>query len=137
MISDVKFVGKDDVIGMLESLTNPSIQDNALLDLGEEILRISDPKVPKRSGELKSSGFPELGNGKVFKEGGKLLVGYNSEYAGYQHQGIRKDGTRIVKNRPAGGQSFFLSATLDENRTQFMQFYKERIKKNIQKFKSK
>jgi phage gpG-like protein len=122
----VTITGIDRVMSNLGKLSNNNIVQNALVDTGDQILRLSESKVPVAEGILKSSGT-------VVKDNKDVLVGYNQEYAAYQHQGVRKDGTRIITNRPGGGESFFLSSTVEQNKAPLVDFAKEQIQKQIQK----
>jgi len=101
-------------------------RDQALQDLGEKIGELSADKVPVEFGILKST-FT------VVKSRGQWLAGYNTEYASYQHQGVRKDGSRVIRNRKGGGQSFFLTQPIQENRQQLLDFFSRRFKHYLQK----
>jgi hypothetical protein len=118
--------GLDEAYRNLGKLTAKNIYSNAIQDTAEKILELAEPKVPHEEGILESSKT-------IIKQNGDVLVGYNSEYASYQHQGVRKDGTRIIVNRPAGGESFFLTQTVQQNQNQLVEFTKERIKKQLEK----
>lgn len=63
-----------------------------LLDEAENI----PPQVPQKTGVLRASRIilpPETSEGRI-----EVRAGYNKEYAAYQHEGERKDGTHKVKN---------------------------------------
>lgn len=116
--------GLTDSLAMLKNIAPDHIHKKSLKMVGEKILELSEPKLPVGDGILKSTGT-------VIEDNGSIIVGYNSEYASYQHEGRRKDGSRIIRNRPAGGESFFLSATIQQNQSQLVEFAKEQIKKLI------
>jgi phage gpG-like protein len=103
-------------------------RNNALQDLGEKIGEISANKVPLDEGILRST-FT------VQKSTTGKLVGYNTEYAAYQHQGVRADGTHIILNRPGGGESFYLTGPVKQNEKALKEFYKERLKKRFNTLK--
>jgi hypothetical protein len=94
--------------------------NKALFDLGHKIGELSSNKVPVDEGMLKQS-FT------VQKVGRPWVCGYNKVYAAYQHQGMRKDGTKIISNRPGGGESFFLSGPVQKNQKQLLKFLQERF----------
>lgn len=100
--------------------------NQALQDLGEKIGELSSPKVPVQEGMLKSS-FT------VQKVGDKWVCGYNQEYAAYQHQGMDKNGARVIEKRPGGGGSFFLSEPAKKNKKQLLEFLQERLNIHLQK----
>jgi hypothetical protein len=122
---NLTITGIEEIFAKFGKVINAGIVNNALHDTADKLLEISDTKVPVGEGQLKSSKTVQnTSNG--------VIAGYNEEYAGYQHQGRRMDGTRIVRQRPAGGQSFFLSSAVDENRSQLQEFTVERITKQLQ-----
>jgi hypothetical protein len=73
-----------------------------------ELLRLSRYVVPFASGRLSQSGF-------FRREGQYWITGYNTKYAMYQHEGMRRDGSRIVRNWSNGRKNKFLENPLKEN----------------------
>ena len=73
-----------------------------------ELLRLSRYVVPFASGRLSQSGF-------FRKEGQYWITGYDTKYAMYQHEGMRRDGSRIVRNWSNGRKNKFLENPLKEN----------------------
>jgi hypothetical protein len=120
----IKVTGIADALSMLNNIAPPKIVKKTLKSVGEKILDLSEPKLPVKDGILKSTGT-------VIENGNHILVGYNSEYAAYQHEGRRQDGSRIIKLRPGGGESFFLSSTVEQNMTQLVEFAQEQVEKLI------
>jgi len=57
------------------------------------------------------------------------LAGFDIIYAAYQHRGRRYDGTRVIKNRPAGGKTGFLKDNFDKNFEKYKQLYIKEIMK--------
>ena len=104
--------------------------NKALQELGWKIGEITQSKVPVEEGILKST-FT------VQKFGGEWVCGYDTEYAAFQHQGFSKDGTRIIRNRPGGGESFFLSGPVQANKVELLQFLQERFNKHLSSLISK
>jgi hypothetical protein len=101
---------------------------NALKLVGEKIGNLASNKVPILNGILKSS-FT------VIEQNNKILAGYNTEYASYQHQGIRADGSFVIRNRPGGGETYFLTNTVNENRKNLINLYHELSKKTFNQIK--
>jgi phage gpG-like protein len=118
--------GLDEVYLKLGKLTANHLLKNALVDVGDLVLKLADKKVPVAEGILKSSGT-------VIKQDRDVLVGYNQEYAAFQHQGVRKNGSRIIRNRPGGGESFFLTSTIEENKDALNEAIKIQIAEEIKK----
>jgi hypothetical protein len=118
--------GIDQAIATIGKLAVKKIVLNTLEDVGNELLRRADLRVPHKEGILKDSGI-------VIKESDAVLVGYDSEYASYQHQGVRQDGTRIIKNRPGGGETFWLKNTADENLDELMKVAQDEIVNELKK----
>ena len=73
-----------------------------------ELLRLSRFVVPFASGRLSQSGF-------FRREGQYWITGYDTKYAMYQHEGMRRDGSRIVRNWSNGRKSKYLENPLKEN----------------------
>jgi hypothetical protein len=73
-----------------------------------ELLRLSRFGVPFDTGRLSQSGF-------FRKEGQYWITGYDTKYAMYQHEGMRRDGSRIVRNWSNGRKNKFLENPLKEN----------------------
>ena len=82
--------------------------DDGLEKVARKIQGDAYDKVPNDTGELVRSY-------KYFVRFGEMEAGYDVEYAEYQHRGSRRDGTHIIRNRPAGGQSDFLYETVEQN----------------------
>jgi hypothetical protein len=108
------------------------------------------PKVPYEEGTLRGSGSVFV-SGKLvdttqnMDPGGtpatvlnepvsantlEAVVGYNTPYAAYQHEGIRQDGTHEVKNytEPGAGAKF-LERKMSENRDDYMAIIAHEIKR--------
>ena len=75
--------------------------DMVLSTMATDILRLSKEQVPvgrpkatggKGGGHLKASGILSR------VENLKYRINYNKEYAAYQHRGMRRDGTHVVRN---------------------------------------
>jgi hypothetical protein len=73
-----------------------------------ELLRLSRFVVPFASGRLSQSGF-------FRREGKYWITGYDTKYAMYQHEGMRRDGSRVVRNWSNGRKSKYLENPLKEN----------------------
>lgn len=101
---------------------------NALKLVSEKIGNLTSNKVPILNGILKSS-FT------VVEQRNKILAGYNTEYAAYQHQGIRADGTYIIRNRPGGGETYFLTNTVNENRKNLINLYHQLSQKTFKQIR--
>jgi hypothetical protein len=122
-MTKVKITGTKEATKNLNKIKNEAIKyanNESLQDLGDKIGNLASNKVPVDRGILKST-FT------VQKAGKKTIAGYNTEYAMYQHQGVRKDGTHVIRNRPGGGESFFLTNAIKENTQKLLNFYKSRF----------
>lgn len=95
-------------MGGLNRQTEKAVS-KALDDVVEVVYNLARPNVPHDTGDLLDSWRVEI------RSELEVLAGYDTVYAMYQHQGRRKDGTHIIRNRPAGGKSFFLKKAIDEN----------------------
>lgn len=110
-----KFIG-------LEKVAALRAFDRAVEDVASKIGEIASKDVPVMEGILKSTfTYQKISN--------VWYIGYNTEYAMYQHEGRRKDGTRIIRNRRGGGKSKFLTDSVTRNKQAILQllsvqFYK-------------
>lgn len=98
---------------------------NSLIKVAKQIRKDAYPFVPNDTGELESSWEIEKQNNT------EIDAGYNIIYAMYQHQGRRQDGTRIIRNRPAGGKNFFLKETVDQNLRKYFDLFEKEFFKNL------
>lgn len=92
----------------LQKLQNMNLNDEWGRICSGELLRLSRFGVPFDTGRLSQSGF-------FRREGQYWITGYDTKYAMYQHEGMRKDGSRIVRNWSNGRKSKFLENPLKEN----------------------
>lgn len=81
----------------------------AVKDVATEILRLSQFEVPHDKGLLQNSGMVE----DVTE--GVSIVGYNKEYASYQHEGRRADGSHVVVNYGKGRKGKYLEDPIKNN----------------------
>lgn len=105
------------------------------------------PTVPLKEGTLRGSGSVFVdgkllatspGAGTPATDAGDLnrpgtleaLVGFNTPYAAYQHEGMRKDGTHVVRNysEPSSGVKF-LENKLNANRDKYLAILNGEIRK--------
>lgn len=91
-----------------------------------ELLRLSRFVVPFASGRLSQSGF-------FRREGQYWITGYNTKYAMYQHEGMRRDGSRIVRNWSNGRKSKYLENPLKENISTWNRVAKEVLASELKK----
>ena len=106
-MSSVK-ITKNTLSKNLQKLQNMDLTNEWGRICAGELLRLSRFVVPFASGRLSQSGF-------FRKEGQYWITGYDTKYAMYQHEGMRRDGTRIVRNWSNGRKSKYLENPLKEN----------------------
>ncbi len=138
----------------LEAVT-PKIAEKAVALAAMRLLRDSVmemPTVPRDKGTLRGSGSvlvqnkhfmsadPVGGNptpatvGDAQIKAGEVVaqVGYNTPYASYQHEGVRLDGTRQVREytEPGSGAKF-LERPLHENARDYAAIMAQTIKEGL------
>ena len=102
------YINTKALVSELEKLAQQAKNPRKGLEaMAESIQKRSFGSVPYDRGDLRESWATE--NISTYS----LLAGYNIPYAMYQHQGRRADGTHIIQNRPAGGESFFLLKSIE------------------------
>lgn len=113
-MSSVK-ITKNTLSKNLQKLQNMDLTNEWGRICAGELLRLSRYVVPfgkakknYRPGRLSQSGF-------FRKEGQYWITGYDTKYAMYQHEGMRRDGSRIVRNWSNGRRSKYLENPLKEN----------------------
>lgn len=100
------------------------------------------PSVPLRDGALRSSGSAYV-DGKHVAGGGTPVadvpkpdmiqgtVIFDGPYAAYQHEGMRRDGTHVVKNYTTPGTGAkYIEAKLHGHPQKYIQIVAESIKRN-------
>lgn len=81
----------------------------ALNQAADEVLRLSQKEVPHDKGLLQNSGAVETIDSDT------VAVGYNKEYAAYQHEGRRADGTHVIQNYQKGRKGKYLEDPIKNN----------------------
>jgi len=77
-------------------------------------------RVPNDTGRL-------LRSWKVQSSHLRMQAGFDTPYASYQERGMRRDRSRRIRNRPAGGETLFLAKTMQENFKSYMGLIIKRI----------
>ena len=90
----------------LDKLSESRVQ-KIMKAVSKQVLADMRNVTPYDTGQLYKSYF--------YKKTGeyKAEFGLNIEYAAYQHEG--GDGIRTIKNRPAGGETYFMLNTINKN----------------------
>lgn len=94
------------LLSLLGSLDSHA--ERGLSRIGDKIQADAYDKVPNDTGELVDSYKYEVYNME-------MEAGYDIAYSKYQHEGQREDGSYVIVNRPAGGESKFLESTVEDN----------------------
>lgn len=85
----------------------------ALARAAEHVRGVAVARTPNRSSHLAgSAGVTVTGAGVD----AVAEVKYPGPYAAFQNRGMRADGTHVIGNRPAGGQTGFLTDTMADQR---------------------
>ena len=95
------------------------------LERGAEHIRtVAVSRTPNRTGGLaNSAGVTVYGSGlDCYAE-----VKYPGPFAAYQNRGMRATGDYIIRNRPAGGMTGFLSTTMVDQREAVLQIIADTI----------
>lgn len=87
---------------------NEQAMERALKRMVQDIFVLSQFKVPEKDGTLRRTGKQQV----IGRLHHRVSYGENGaeDYAGFQHRGMRRDGTHIVRNyTKAGSQKNYLS----------------------------
>lgn len=85
-----------------------AMEKKALTEMADTLLVLARHEVPFRDGDL-------AGSGNVDPAGDEVIVAFNIEYASYQHEGVRRDGTRRVQFHNDGRKTKYLEDPLKLN----------------------
>lgn len=100
------------------------VVSEALSTVALEFKRDVLPHTPRDKGQL-------LNSWKVQKKDLTIEEGYTEIYAMYQEMGKRADGTHVIRNRPAGGKTFFMKSTIEENTKKYIKMYEDLVFKKL------
>lgn len=115
---------KRDLDRLADRSTITRAYKKALEKVADQIQKDAKNKTPEGTKELLNSWVKEW-------DGDDLLAGYDIIYAMYQHQGRRDDGTHIIRNRPAGGETYYLKNTLDQNANKYFELFETEFFNNL------
>lgn len=121
-----KLTFTDGVSKNLQKISSDKASDDWGQKASAQLLELSRREVPFDEGNLNRSGF----NGK---DSDGYFVAYTEEYAAYQHEGIRADGSRLVRNHKNGRKSKFLEDPLKENLYEWRKLGGSAIKTELKK----
>lgn len=95
--------------------------------MADSLLLISRLEVPHDTGYLQASGH-------VFydKAEDSWNVAYNTEYASFVHEGMRRDGSHIIRHYQKGRKKKYLEDPLKLNLSMFQQRGKEYVATKLQ-----
>lgn len=106
--------------------SNEKAMERALERMGNDIFVLSQFKVPYEHGDLKASGEHKL-MGRLHR---RIQYGEKGAeaYASYQHRGMRRDGSHVVRHyTTAGTGKHFLMESGDIISTKASQYFKREI----------
>lgn len=119
---------KKDKANLLKSLSNLAQDDNLsspFRKVAQTIRFETEGRIPKDTRELVKSWEYEQKSDK------EARFGFTAEHSAYQHEGQREDGSHKIVNRPAGGESFYLTNAIenkkDDIETIIGKFYQTKI----------
>ena len=117
-LAEVKVVGTDDLIRLMVMAGAQAgpILGKALKEGGDLIFRESQEQVPFRHGGLKSSGRV-TGPVMTRQDDVLLMLSYGNtavQYAWYQHEGHRADGTHQIAHYNNGKKDHYLSDPVND-----------------------
>ena len=103
---------------------------DGLEQMGDTLLLLSSYEVPHDTGQMQSTGhkYPKHTEVVATRE---LNVAYDTEYAAYQHEGIRKDGTHIIKQYQKGRKAKYLEDPLKMNLNMWQKILRDNLAQNM------
>lgn len=97
----------------------------SLGEMADALLLLSRAEVPHDTGNLQASGH-------TFREPDAWVTAYNTAYASYQHEGMRLDGSHVIKHWQKGRKGKFLEDPLKNNMTKWQQIAREGLSQKLQ-----
>lgn len=97
-----------------------AMERRALQEMADTILTLARAEVPHDEGTLANSG-------DAYVEGDFGIVAFNTKYAAYQHEGMRKDGTHVVRRYKSGRKKKYLEDPLKNNLTKLGEVAREQL----------
>ena len=85
-----------------------TVAKTALMEMADTLLALARLEVPHRDGILE-------GSGNAYWEGNTSAVAFDTEYASYQHEGMRRDGSHVIRNYGRGRKKKYLEDPLKMN----------------------
>lgn len=80
----------------------------ALMEMADALLVLSRLEVPHDTGRLQSTG-------NAFWDVDSSAVSYDTDYASYVHEGMRADGTHVIRSYQKGRKKKYLEDPLKNN----------------------
>lgn len=102
-----------------------SFERVVLMKMADTLLLLARVEVPFREGDLSKSGNASW-------EGDGSQVAFNTDYASYVHEGMRKDGTRRIKMYSNGRKGKFLEDPLKLNISRWQKIAQEELAQLLQ-----
>lgn len=96
------------------------MERRVLKEMADTILTLSIAEVPHDEGILQSTG-------NAYVEGDFGIVAYNSKYAAFQHEGMRKDGTHVVRRYQSGRKKKYLEDPIKNNLTKLTEVARDQL----------
>jgi len=102
-----------------------NLEKVAVMEMADTLLLLSREEVPLDTGRLSGSGFTK----PVGNEG---WVIYNTEYASYQHEGMRRDGTHVVMHYQGGRKKKYLEDPMKNNVSKWEKIAVNKLEETLQ-----
>ncbi len=134
-----KTVEFDKGLARLVEMAGPEVGGRAVYDAAAALLKDADaeaPQTPWRSGDLRASRF--ISRPQIIGDSVSVEVGFNTEYAAYQHEGARRDGSHVIRrwttdHVPAPGIKF-LESKMVANSGKYLQIAVEYLRKWLRNY---
>lgn len=102
----------------------------ALEEMADTLLVLSSYEVPHDTGQLQSTGHKFPSPSEVIKKQ-EINVAYDTEYAAYQHEGVRRDGTHEVRQYQKGRKKKYLEDPLKINMSRWSEKLQSVLKSKL------
>lgn len=117
LFAEIKVVGHDDLINLMirAGASTANVLGRALKEEGDDVFRETQEQVPFRHGMLKASG--RVTGPIISADDVVVMLSYGNtavQYATYQHEGARADGSHRIQNYHNGKKDHYLTDPVND-----------------------
>jgi len=120
------YIDDKDFIKVLDKIQKSieSVAKASLMEMADTLLVLARKEVPHDDGILEASG-------NAYWEGNTSAVAFDTEYASYQHEGMRRDGSHVIRHYQKGRKKKYLEDPLKMNISKWTEIAQRELDNNL------